>query len=218
MAAIFSKTAGYAYIKLQKINYWNQALGSLLGLCAYLGTLKFLKLLRFNKKISYLASTLGYCLREIVGFSLVFLLIWLAFVQLMFLVFYQKLSNYSTFVTSMETSFEIMLGKFDVKPLLLADSVFGPLLFCVYNLMIVMITLNIFISIINDSFEAVRRDTALQSNEFEVVEYILGKISAGLFANSKVHEQELETPDKYKDSVYMFPVKIDKLVKAMKKV
>ena len=35
------------------INDWNQILTNCLAICAFLGTLKFMKLLRFNAKINY---------------------------------------------------------------------------------------------------------------------------------------------------------------------
>jgi polycystin 1L2 len=92
----FKKTSGYGYIKLQKINEWNQVLTMCIGICAFMGTLNFLKLLRFNAKISYLTNTLKHSANDLIGFSIVFLIVWLAFVQLMYLVFVDKIRTYST--------------------------------------------------------------------------------------------------------------------------
>ena len=214
----FSKTAGYAYIKLQRINYWNQALGSLLGLCACFGTIKFLKLLRFNKKLSYLSSTLRHCLKEMVGFTVVFSIIWLSFVQIMYLILNEKMANYSTFVKAMETTFAIMLGKFDVNPLLMADKVFGPVLFAFYNLMIVLISLNIFISLITDAFVQVRKDSDKLSNEFEVVEYLTARIRRYFGKNGVVDESSLKKPEQYRDNVNLFPNKVQVLLRTLDSV
>ena len=54
----FQTTGGYGYINLQKANVYNQTLTYSLGLCSSLGTIKFLKMLRFNSHISILGVTL----------------------------------------------------------------------------------------------------------------------------------------------------------------
>ena len=65
----FKNTAGFGYMKLQKVNECNQTLTYSLALCASLGCIKFLKLLRFNRRINYLGATLNICMEELIFFS-----------------------------------------------------------------------------------------------------------------------------------------------------
>jgi hypothetical protein len=129
VSQFFKKTSGFGYFKLQNITSWNLVLNYSLAFCLALGTIKFLKIFSFNKRISLLSSTLGNCLREIINFAFMFNIIWMAFVQLFHLFFQKLMFEFSTIMLSMTTCFEIMLGKFHVKKLLEANSLFGPIFY-----------------------------------------------------------------------------------------
>ena len=68
----FKATQGYAYINLQLVNQYNQLLTFSLGLCIFFSSIKFLKLLSFNKYISFLGLTLKNCFGELASFSFFF--------------------------------------------------------------------------------------------------------------------------------------------------
>jgi polycystin 1L2 len=211
----FSETNGYSYIKLQFVNYCNQLLQYCVGFCVALGTIKFLKLLRFSQRIAFLASCLNFCLREIVGFGCIFLVIWLAFIHMLYLVLNEKLSGYSTFLKAMQTSFEILLGKFEAKPLTSSTPYVGTIVFTFYNLMIVIVSLNVFISIIDNSFTLVRKNPILQSKEHEVVAYMFKRFKAflGIYEQMDVNMESNSKEEAYFDHVSSFPYRVEKLTK-----
>ena len=130
----FTKTSGYGYFKLQNIAFWSLVLNYSLSFCIALGTLKFLKIFRFNKRISFLASTLSNCFHELKIFCIMFGYIYFSFVQLFYFFYHELMVQFSTIMRSMSTCFDIMLGKFQVQPLLQADSTFGPIFYCIYNI------------------------------------------------------------------------------------
>ena len=174
----FVETKGYAYIKLQDVNLSNQLIVLTLSCCCAFQTVKFLQLFRFNNKIYMLALTLNYCAEKVMGFMLVFMVIWLAFVQLMFLYFNEHSTAYSNLLRSMLTSFQILLGKFEIGPLLAVNPLFGSILFTSYNIIIVLLLMNTFISIICDSFEDVRQELTYKPNDFEIFDYFKNKFKA----------------------------------------
>jgi hypothetical protein len=198
---------------MNKANYCNQGFGLCLAFCCCLSTVKFLKLFRFNMKLSALSRTLKYSMKELIGFTTIFFLIWISFVQVMYLIFHEKASGYSTIIKSMETSFEIMLGKFDVRSLVQANLYFGSLIFFFYNIMIVFIMLNIFISIVSSAFQQVRKDNYLKENDFEMLDYLLKKIK--LFFNVSIMNEDAEIRSKekltssYLTNVDLFPDKVN---------
>ena len=208
----FKNTAGYGYMNMQRVNECNQMLTCSLGLCAAFGSVKFLRLFRFNRRISYLGSTLKLCLKEMLSFSVIFFLVWISFVQLMHLIFGAYLEAYSTLVKSMDSAFQIMLGKFDVSQFMLTNPVLGPIIFSAYNIMIVFILLNIFVSIVVEAFEQVRSDSA--ENEFDVFEHVLERLKKH-FSNAP---EELLSPDKYKDHVNVLPNRVNRLIEYVKRV
>ena len=175
VAAFFKKTHGYGYYKLQSIAFWNLVLNYLFAFSIALGTLKFLKIFRFNNKISYLGLTLGNCASELIGFCLVFAFILLGFVQLFYLNYEKNLLEFSSFIRSMTTCFDILLGKFRVHSLLEVDSFFGPIYYFIYNIFIVFVLLTMFISIINDSFKIIRETTGKHEYDYNLVNYFRKK-------------------------------------------
>jgi len=78
---MFKETHGNGYMKFQYVGYWNELLMNLIGWLVFLATIKFLRLLRFNKKMSLLACTLKYAFKPLCMFGLMFTIFFLAFVQ-----------------------------------------------------------------------------------------------------------------------------------------
>ena len=171
----FKRTGGYGYMKLQKVNDCNQTLTFSLGVCTFLGTIKFLKMLRFNRHIAHLGMTLKFCFAELIFCSMAFFLLWIAFVQLMYLVYGDDLIEYASLTKSMMSAFLTILGKFDAKQFLsLRYSLLGPLVFASYNMVILCFVVNIFISIITDSFDKVRRQAKEHpENEIDFLKYFI---------------------------------------------
>ena len=54
-----------------------------------------------------------------------------------------------------------------------ANRVLGPAYFFFYMLFVVFILLNMFLSILNETFAAVRHDLSQQSNDYEIVDFML---------------------------------------------
>ncbi len=174
----FKNTQGYGYINLQQVNTCNHILTYSLGLCSTLGSIKFLKMLRFNKNISFLGLTMKNCLSELLSFSLVFFNIWFAFVQVMHLIYNNDVLGYSSLINSMETTFQVMLGKIDASRIQQGDLVIlGPIIFCSYNVVVIFFALNIFISIITDSFDKVREEARLHPDKIDFMGYVWKKMT-----------------------------------------
>jgi hypothetical protein len=191
----FKNTQGYGYINLQQVNAYNQTLTFSLGLCSTLGSIKFLKMLRFNKNISFLGLTLKNCFGELISFTFVFFIIWFSFVQVMYLVYGTDIEGYSSIINSMETTFQIMLGKIDVSRIQQDELVIlGPIIFSAYNVAVIFFVLNIFISIITGSFDKVRAEAKLDKDRFDFMKYMWNKIKASL---------KNEKQDKVKNKQYL---------------
>jgi hypothetical protein len=171
----FKTTGGYGYIKLQKVNEYNQILTSCLGLCSSIGTIKLLKMLRFNQNISILGVTLKECFQELVSFSFVFFIIWISFVQIMFLIFNQNLEGYLSMTKSMASALEIMIGKLSATQFVQSNPILGPIILSSYCSAVIFFSLNIFISIIVESFDKVRMEAKKDPEKFGFLNHLLNK-------------------------------------------
>ena len=210
----FKQTAGYGYMKLQKVNDCNQTLTFSLGLCAALGTIKFLKMLRFNRHIAYLGQTLKYCFRELIFCTLAFFVIWTAFVQLMYFIYNKDLREYASPIKSMESAFLTILGKFDAKQFLYGtNSILAPLVFASYNVVILSFVLNIFVSIITDSFDKVRHEAKEhpESNDADIFRYLSQKWREWRFEKNPKRRSPV-TYKNYVDHLTSFHIQINRLI------
>ena len=92
----------------QYITTWN----CILGFIVFLATLKLLRILRFNKHIGVLSSTMLFLHMEIFQFSIIFLILMTAFGCLACLAFGRDNETLSTYTLSLESLFSMLIGRF----------------------------------------------------------------------------------------------------------
>lgn len=211
----FQKTSGYGHIKLQIVSFWNQMLTISLGACCVFSTLKLLKLFRFYKKIYALALTLKHCITELLGFGLMFLFVWVAFVQMLYLFYFDKLESYWSPMKSFTTSFECLVGKFDRNLNQSTNYFFGPVLFVIYPVVMAFMMINIFITIVCESFKEVRFEIRRNGDELQMRDYFSNR-----FKNyqSDPYDRTRISNDKYLDISNKLPRNVERLIENLSKV
>jgi hypothetical protein len=165
-------------IRLQKFSYWNDLLLATHSICAFLAIFKFLKLIRHSRNISFLVRTFSQSFRELFAFMIFFMLFWLAFVNLMYLIFNDRSKQFTTFLQSILTTFMIFAGKFDsITFFENSASILGPAMFGSFNLFMVIILLNVFTTIMSDNFGENRRvyKAEFKDEDSIIVEYLKNK-------------------------------------------
>lgn len=70
----------------------------------------------------------------------------------------------------------VFADKFDYASIEGADSFFGPVFFLVYMVVVSFILINMFLSIIMETFTVVKQDLTKQDNEYEIVEFIMNRL------------------------------------------
>ena len=102
---IFDTTHGNGYIKLQYVTTIDELFGYIIAFTVFIAILKFIRILRFNKRMGILYSTLAQCSKDLKSFCIVFLTVFFAFVQMFYLLFGLQISDFSSFVVRFTTSF-----------------------------------------------------------------------------------------------------------------
>ncbi|XP_035036957.2 polycystin-2 isoform X1 [Hippoglossus stenolepis] len=133
---------------------------------------KIFKFINFNKTMSQLSSTMSRCAKDLVGFAIMFFIIFLAYAQLAYLVFGTQVNDFSTFQASIFTQFRIILGDFEFSEIEEANPVLGPIYFTTFIFFIFFILMNMFLAIINDSYSEVKADMSQQRSEMEMTDLI----------------------------------------------
>lgn len=147
-----------------------------LGFAVFFNILKSLRFLRFNRRMSLLTRTIKECAVPLMSFFLMFIIVFLAYVQFAFLVFGPSEPDYSSFSTCLSTLMTMTLGGFDFNTLANVDRVLGPLFFFSFMIFVFMILVNVFLTIINDTLAEVTSDVALQSNDYEIMDFVVHQI------------------------------------------
>ncbi|BFZ03248.1 hypothetical protein BsWGS_06287 [Bradybaena similaris] len=227
----FKETNGNGYIKFQYVAYWNETFSYMIGFLCFLATIKFLKLLRFNKKMSMLSATLQYSAWSLFNFGIIFLIVFLAFAQLFYLTFMHIDIDYATFISSLVSGILMMMGRYDIYSMIMAEPVLTQIFVLLFVVAVTFILVNMFVTILNETFAAVREDINKQGNDYEIVDFMLlrfkqwtglGKpedhtLTPGAAADLN-NMQALQGGPNPTDHVDNFPDRIERLLKTISSV
>ncbi|CAF3631565.1 unnamed protein product [Rotaria sordida] len=153
---LFRETHGDIYLNFQLLAYINDIFSFLLAFCCFFGTLKFLRLCRYNRRLALLSGTLRRSARELISFSFMFSILFMAFLTLFYLQFVSLIWECSSLLSTAQMLFEMLLLKFDASEITQAAPYLGPLYFTLFILFVVFVCINMFVSIVNDNFRAIR--------------------------------------------------------------
>jgi polycystin 1L2 len=162
-------TNGYKYINIEKAVYFDNTLMFLFGFCCFFGTIKYLYLSPFNSRLSQFGKTLEYVQQDLFYFASTFSIIYISFISLFYLLFNAKIPSCSDIYHTSEMLLEILLLRFDSQDLYEADTVLGPLAFALFIFIVVFICCTMVISIINNGFRDIRRNSKSSANEDQSV-------------------------------------------------
>ena len=221
---IFEKSGGYAYINIQTIVYLNDISIYLFSFCCFFGTIKFVRLLRFNRRLFYFIQTLQHSQKDLISFSMMFSIVFISFVSLFYLLFHSQLLTCSSVTETTQMLFEMTLMKFDANQLRQAAPVLGPLSFSLFIFIVVFICMSMFLTIINDSFRSVRDN---QKDKTKTDDQIFGFMWMKFQRWTRLErrdeidrfiERDEQMRSKYVDPIENFPEKMDQLLGALNKV
>ncbi|CAF4069055.1 unnamed protein product, partial [Adineta steineri] len=213
---LFEETNGYVYINLQLASYINDILTFLFAFCCFFGTIKLIRLCRFNQRLNLFIQTLQYAGKELISFAMMFSIVFISFICLFYLLFVSKLDACSTLLKTSQMLFEMSLMKFDAHELSGAAPFLGPFCLSLFIILVVFVCISMFITIISDSFRRARKNI---NNDQEIFSYMLNKFQrwTGL---KKANEEERYALMRleYFDPIEGFPERIDQLLDAINRI
>lgn len=168
------------FVSFNYTAFLDEWINALMGLIVFLSFVKIIRLLRFNRRMSLLAQTLGVCIPRICAFLVIYGISFFAYSLFACLVFGQQVEGFGTIMRSATTLMDTILGKFALKEMTDANRIIGPLFFYVYTVTMVFILINMFLSIINESFAEVNSDVSKQSNDYEIVDFMVHRLKENI--------------------------------------
>ncbi|XP_077863102.1 polycystin-1-like [Saccoglossus kowalevskii] len=163
------------FTNFQYLAYWDELFGYMMSLVLFISTLKFLKLLRFNRRMLLLNQTIKAFWYDVLMFLVIFGIIFFAFAHFAFLIFGITLRDFSTVVLTIESLFSTLLGKFEFEDMVMASRYLGPIFFFFYVMLVMFVLLNMFLSIINEGFSQVKARNDSMENELEIVDFMVDR-------------------------------------------
>ncbi|XP_077767922.1 polycystin-2-like protein 2 isoform X5 [Canis aureus] len=174
--------------------YWHTYYNNVIAITIFFAWIKIFKFISFNKTMSQLSSTLSRCLKDIVGFAIMFFIIFFAYAQLGFLVFGSQVDDFSTFQNAIFAQFRIVLGDFNFAGIQQANRILGPIYFITFIFFVFFVLLNMFLAIINDTYSEVKADYSIgRRPDFE-----LGKMIKKSY-NNALEKLRLKKPEQDED-------------------
>ncbi|XP_016864834.1 polycystin-2-like protein 2 isoform X4 [Homo sapiens] len=158
---------------------WHIYYNNIIAITIFFAWIKIFKFISFNKTMSQLSSTLSRCVKDIVGFAIMFFIIFFAYAQLGFLVFGSQVDDFSTFQNSIFAQFRIVLGDFNFAGIQQANPILGPIYFITFIFFVFFVLLNMFLAIINDTYSEVKADYSIGRR----LDFELGKMIKQSYKN-----------------------------------
>ncbi|XP_014730787.1 PREDICTED: polycystic kidney disease 2-like 1 protein isoform X1 [Sturnus vulgaris] len=156
------------YADFEFLAFWQTQYNNMNAVNLFFAWIKIFKYISFNKTMTQLSSTLARCAKDILGFAIMFFIVFFAYAQLGYLLFGTQVENFSTFVKCIFTQFRIILGDFDYDSIDNANRVLGPIYFVTYVFFVFFVLLNMFLAIINDTYSEVKEELSSQKDELQL--------------------------------------------------
>ncbi|XP_039217129.1 polycystin-2 isoform X2 [Crotalus tigris] len=161
-----------SFPNFEPLAYWQTQFNNVAAVTMFFVWIKLFKFISFNRTMNQLSTTMSRCAKDILGFAIMFFIIFLAYAQLAYLVFGTQVNDFSTFQDSVFTQFRILLGDFDFTEVEEANRILGPVYFTSFVFFMLFILLNMFLAIINDTYSEVKTDMIQQKSEMELSDLI----------------------------------------------
>ncbi|XP_042310259.1 polycystic kidney disease 2-like 2 protein isoform X2 [Sceloporus undulatus] len=186
-----------AYPDFYFLGFWQTRYNNMISVNVFFAWIKIFKFISFNKTMTQLSSTLSRCAKDIIGFAIMFFIIFFAYAQLGYLVFGSQVDEFSTFQNCIFTQFRIVLGDFNFASIEHANRILGPIYFITFVFFVFFVLLNMFLAIINDTYSEVKADfSVIPSRDFEISDLIRQSYNKAL-VKLKLKRQTSQTEDLY---------------------
>lgn len=183
------------YADFEFLAFWQTQYNNMNAVNLFFAWIKIFKYISFNKTMTQLSSTLGRCAKDIVGFAIMFFIVFFAYAQLGYLLFGTEVEAFSTFAKCIFTQFRIILGDFDYDAIDRANRVLGPIYFITYVFFVFFVLLNMFLAIINDTYSEVKEELSTQKDELQFTD-IIKQSYMKTFMKLKVKKEKISDVEK----------------------
>ncbi|CAK4711011.1 unnamed protein product [Aphanomyces euteiches] len=143
--------------------------------------LKIFKFLRMNSTLNLLWQVLGMALKDLMGYMVIFLLIFLSYSTMGSFAFGFDLQEFSSISKSFATCFHMLAGDFPYDRLQQANPRLAPVFFVTFVVLVLQIMVNMFVAILSEYYENAK---SIENDEDDVEYDIITRLREFLSACS----------------------------------
>lgn len=171
----------YARMSFDYVALWTDIESVFLALVIFLATMKFLRILKFNKHIAIMAKSISISKGPMISYSIVFIVVLVAFAIMGHMIFGRSAYMFSTYTRSLVNIFEMILGKgTNYDELESINRFLGPFFLFVYFFSMTIFLMNFFMAILNDSFTEAREILEQESTEDSEMSDFMGEYAVSM--------------------------------------
>ncbi|XP_051487608.1 polycystic kidney disease 2-like 2 protein isoform X1 [Apus apus] len=162
----------YVYPDFYFLAFWQVLYNNMIAINVFFAWIKVFKYINLNKTTSQMSSTLSHCAKDIIGFSIMFFLVFFAYAQLGYLLFGSQVEEFSTFQNSIFTQFRMVLGDFNFATIEAVNRILGPLYFITFVFFVFFILLSMFLAIINNAYSEVKAEFKMMPRQLQITDLV----------------------------------------------
>ena len=148
------------FINFGHIVVWDNVFNACFAVMVFFSTLKLLRILGYNRKFTEIISVVTNAGSEIAGFSIVFFVMFSAFVFFGYFLFGVHLEGYKSVFATCSTLANTFIGKNKLDTLMVAAPKTAQFYYFTYMVCVIMTLLTMFAAILNKSISDVKAESA----------------------------------------------------------
>ncbi|XP_066274812.1 polycystin-2-like protein 1 [Branchiostoma lanceolatum] len=139
------------FVDLGSTFWWDEAFRTVLAIVVFISTLTLLRVVRFSKTVSSFLALPGAMKNDLIGFSIISAIAFMAFSCSGTLVFGTHMKAYTNVLSTNFALFDMLLGRFFVNEILESNRYVGPVFFVFFMIFIFILLVNFLVTIICDA-------------------------------------------------------------------
>ncbi|XP_078582469.1 polycystin-1-like protein 2 [Branchiostoma floridae x Branchiostoma japonicum] len=139
------------FVDLSSTFWWDEVFKTVLAIVLFITTLTLLRVFRFSKTIASFIALPGAMKNDLIGFSIISAIAFMAFSCSGMLVFGTHMKAYTNVLHTNFALFEMLLGRFFAEEILESNRYIGPIFFTFFMILIFILLVNFLVTIICDA-------------------------------------------------------------------
>ena len=166
------------FTNFQQVINLDYTVECLLGVLVFIVTLRILKILGYNKRLTEITAVITNAARDLAGFGVVFAVIFFAYVLYGYLLFGKSVDGYKNVFSSFGTLTNTLIGKNKLDVMIHSIPGIAQLYYFSYNFVVLWTVMTMFAAILNKSIEEVRAEMKKTPRIYGVFDMITTSIQS----------------------------------------